>query len=213
MNVLYEDNHLLVLEKPAGMLTQPDESGRADAESWGKSYIRKKYAKPGNVFLHAAHRLDRPVGGIVVFARTSKALSRLNGSIRSGLWKRYYRAWVSGEIAVEGTLEHHLLRTEQGTRVVERPCPGSKAARLHYKRTAIESGNSSVEIELETGRHHQIRAQFAALGHPILGDGRYGSNAPRDVIALEHFRLLFPHPTTGKELEITLQPEQKAFDS
>lgn len=213
MNVLYEDNHLLILEKPAGMLTQPDDSGRPSVEEWGKEYLRNKYQKPGNVFLHAAHRLDRPVAGIVVFARTSKALTRLNASIREGAWKRYYRAWVSGEIDTEGTLNHHLLRTDAGTRVVNRPCAGSKEARLKYTRVAIQNGNSSVEIQLETGRHHQIRAQLAAIGHPILGDGRYGSAQQLEAIALEHFRLIFPHPTLDETKEIILSHQQKAFDS
>lgn len=206
MKVLYEDNHLLVVEKPAGMLTQPDDSGRADLENLAKQYIKEKFSKPGAVFLHAAHRLDRPVGGIVVFARTTKALSRLNETLRDGKWHRHYRAWVAGTLSFSSTLEHLLLRTDDGSRVVKKAVPGAKLSRLNLKTVRSERGCTLVEIELDTGRHHQIRLQLSASNLPILGDNRYGSAITHDTIALEHYHLKFPHPTMETEVEVKLGP-------
>lgn len=206
MKVLYEDNHLLVVEKPAGMLTQPDDSGRPDIETQAKRYIKEKYAKPGAVFLHAAHRLDRPVAGIVVIAKTSKALSRLNETLREGKWQRHYRAWLSGEISVDSTLEHYLLRTDEGSSVVDKQVPGAKLSRLQLKSIKSEKGCTLVQIELDTGRHHQIRLQLSANKTPILGDGRYGSSVAHDTIALEHYQLKFPHPTLHRDVQIELGP-------
>lgn len=204
MKVLYEDNHILVVEKAPGMLTQPDDSGRPDLETFAKKYVKDKFYKPGAVFLHAVHRLDRPVGGIVVFARTSKALSRLNESLRNGKWNRRYRGWVEGKTASDITLEHLLLRQENGSKVVDTPCTGAKASRLTLRTIKKQGNYSLVEVELETGRHHQIRLQLSANQTPILGDARYGSKIDNETIALEHFALKFPHPTLPKEVTITL---------
>lgn len=204
MKILFEDNHLLVVQKPAGMLTQPDDSGRENLEDLAKKYIKDHYQKPGAVFLHAVHRLDRPVGGIVVFARTSKALSRLNETLREGKWHRHYRAWVEGEIDLNTTLEHYLLRTEEKSTVVNASVPGAKLARLDLKTVTREKGCSLVEIELDTGRHHQIRLQLSANKTPIVGDGRYGSKNPCETIALEHYKLIFPHPISKDQVIIEL---------
>lgn len=202
MKVLYEDNHLLIVRKKAGMLTQPDSSGRESVEDLAKQYIKQKYNKPGAVFLHAAHRLDKPVGGIVVFARTSKALSRLNESLREGKWHRHYRAWVEGEVEIDKTLEHYLLRTEEKSEVVNSSTPGAKLARLHVKTIEKKQGRTLLDIELDTGRHHQIRLQLAANGTPIIGDGRYSGQKQAETIELEHYKLIFPHPITSENLII-----------
>ncbi len=204
MKVLYEDNHLLVVEKPHGVLTQPDNSGRENLEAAAKAYIKEKYAKPGAVFLHAVHRLDRPVGGIVVFARTSKALSRLNETLREGKWKRHYRGWIQGEKSFNTTLEHFLLRGEEGSRVVKTMGPGVKRASLKLESVRTEKGCTLIAIELDTGRHHQIRLQLSANKTPLIGDGKYGSAVRHDTIALEHYKLHFPHPVLNNEVEVTL---------
>ncbi|NGX62365.1 MAG: Ribosomal large subunit pseudouridine synthase C [Chlamydiae bacterium] len=199
-NVLFYDNHLLVLDKPAGILTQPDGSSTPSLEEEGKQWIKEKFARPGNVFLEAAHRLDKPVSGIVLFARTSKALSRLNASQREKKWKKEYLAWVSGSLEKkEGTLTHYLVHGSFRAHLSHPEDPGAKKCLLSYRVTEEEKGRSLIHIELQTGRYHQIRAQLAAIGHPILGDLKYGGiDFPR--LALHHFRLSFPHPTTQKIL-------------
>src|SRR5271157_2830558 len=179
-NVIYCDNHILVADKPAGWLTQPDGSGTPDLETAMKDYIKKKYGKPGEVFLHAVHRLDRPVGGLVLFARTSKALSRLNEQVRDGAIKRTYLAEVEGVLeSKEGQLEHSLLHGDH--RAVVSTAKDAKLARLHYRVESYKEYSSRVVIELQTGRYHQIRAQFSAIGHPIVGDSRYGAQGKETI--------------------------------
>jgi 23S rRNA pseudouridine1911/1915/1917 synthase len=207
MKILFEDNHLLIVQKAPGMLTQPDDSGRENLEDLAKKYVKDHYQKPGAVFLHAVHRLDRPVGGIVVFARTSKALSRLNETLREGKWHRHYRAWVEGNINLQTTLEHYLLRTEEKSTVVNASTPGAKLARLDLKSVAHEKDCTLVEIELDTGRHHQIRLQLSANKTPIVGDGKYGSRNPKATIALEHYKLIFPHPISKQHVIIELRSQ------
>ena len=165
MKPIYCDNHLLVLEKPAGIATQPDFHEAA------KGWVKEAFSKPGNVFLEPIHRLDRPASGIVVFARTSKALSRLNEAMRQKKMKKFYIAKVEGEVEEEGVLEHLLIHGDFRAYVD----PKGKIALLRFRRIALTKTHSVVEVELETGRYHQIRAQFAAIGHPIVGDGKYGS--------------------------------------
>ena len=190
MEPIYCDNHLLVLEKPAGVPTQPDFHER------GRSFVKKAFAKPGNVFLEPIHRLDKPVGGLVLFARTSKALSRLNAQMRARQLEKKYRALVEGEVDEEGVLEHQLLHGSHRALVD----PRGKTAILRYKRMQVIDNQSLVEIKLETGRYHQIRAQFAAIGHPVVGDEKYGSVTKNDSIFLHHFELVVEHPTTGEIL-------------
>lgn len=203
MRVLYEDNHLLAVFKPAGMLTQPDETGRPNLEEEAKEYIRTKYQKSGNVFLHAVHRLDLPVSGIVIFARTSKALSRLNESQRAGTWVKVYRAWVEqAPELLEATVCHFLLREEQGTKLFEQSVPGSKESKLHYRVLEKTEQGALLEITLLTGRHHQIRLQLSALGCPIVGDKKYGAKKQSEQIELCHSEVTFPHPVTHEVLKI-----------
>lgn len=201
MNILFEDNHQLVVVKPAGIVTQP--SGVADRESLemqAKEWLKQKYQKKGNVFLEAVHRIDKPVSGIVLFAKTSKALSRLHASMREKKVKKTYLAIVEGHIQKkEGTLIHDLVHDEHFATVAKKGEEGKQAV-LHYKVLESYQKTDLVEIALETGRYHQIRAQFAAIGHPILGDAKYGSknSYQPDAIALHHSRFEIPHPITGE---------------
>lgn len=202
LDILFEDNHHLVVIKPAGMLTQPDDTSQASLEALAKDYIKHKYQKPGKVFLHAVHRLDKPVSGIVVFAKTSKALSRLNASQREKQWRKVYQAEIEGLlIPSAGELCHYLKHDDYKTLVSPLPKPDYKRSVLKYR--VLEE--SVVEIELDTGRYHQIRAQLAFVGCPIIGDTKYGSRTrlPNEAIALHHSHLSFPHAITGEMQHIS----------
>jgi 23S rRNA pseudouridine1911/1915/1917 synthase len=194
---LFESNHLLVLNKPAGLLTQPSGTDQDSLEQQAKDWIKQRDHKPGQVFLEAVHRLDKPVSGVTVFGKTSKALTRLNESIRSKQTVKIYWAWVEGHLSQkEGCLEHYLVHDEFQARVVKASYPQAKLARLSYREIERYSHYSLIEIQLDTGRYHQIRVQLAASGHPILGDMKYGSSVPLNpqVIALHHRRLEIPDP-------------------
>ncbi len=200
-NVIYCDNHLLVANKAAGMLTQPDGSSTPDLEGEMKAWVKAKYNKPGAVFLHAIHRLDRPVSGLVLFARTSKALSRLNEQVRSGTIERTYIAEVEGAPAEEeGDLEHYLRHGSHTAIVSHAKDPEAKWASLHYRIEKKKERTSLIRIELRTGRYHQIRAQFAAIGCPIVGDHRYGAKGEGKTIRLHCTRLALTHPVTQEAL-------------
>lgn len=204
LEIIYEDNHLLAVCKPAGLLTQPSGTSQESLEALCKAWIKQKYGKQGNVFLEAAHRLDKPVSGIVLFARTSKALSRLHALLREHKVVKIYHALVEKPPnPPEGILENTLLHEEHRARVVPPHTPGAQEARLRYKLLETNPDFSLLEIELETGRYHQIRAQLAAIGLPILGDERYGSKRAYHQIALHHARLELEHPVT--HLKLTLK--------
>jgi len=203
--VLYEDNHLIAVNKPAGMLTQPAEGINDSLENTVKEYLKNKYSKPGNVFLGVVHRLDRPVSGIVIFAKTSKALSRVNAMIRDREMRKTYCALVEGHLKEDsGILEHFLRHGDHIAHVCRPHDPGAKIARLHYKTLEKNETTTLLEIDLETGRYHQIRAQCAAVGCPIVGDAKYGSRTPfaDGAIALHHSCLKLHHPVTKTLLHI-----------
>jgi len=200
MEVIYLDNHLLAVNKKAGIATQAHDASNESLEEVAKKWIKEKYRKPGKVFLEPIHRIDRPVSGLVLFARTSKALSRLQEAMREKQIHKTYYALVDGKLpSEEGTLEHYLVHDEFRARVVSSTEKDAKLARLHFK---VLDTPSLVEIVLETGRYHQIRAQFAAIGCPIVGDRKYGSKTAwkKDEIALHHVRLEFPHPVNKENL-------------
>ena len=205
MNLIYEDNHLLVVNKPNGQLVQGDQTGRATLLDEGKAWIKQKYDKPGDVFLGLVHRLDRPASGVVVLARTSKAASRLSKEIRAHRPRKTYWAIVSGEIDESGRWQDRLERDAYTSRVVS--APDGKTARLSYKRLSHSLESSRVEIDLETGRHHQIRVQFSHRDHPILGDRRYGSTIAfaDDAIALHAREMRIKHPTRDEEMCFTAE--------
>jgi 23S rRNA pseudouridine1911/1915/1917 synthase len=201
LNVVYSDNHVLVTIKPAGCLTQPDDTGRQSLEVVAKEWVKRKFNKPGDVFLHCIHRIDRPVWGLVIFARTSKALSRLNESSRDNLIQRLYTAEVEGALPQkEGTLEHYLIHGDHRALVGKQTDPEAKKALLNYRTLKSSKQSTLVSIELKTGRYHQIRAQFSATKHPIIGDGKYGAKHKDEKIHLACTDLSFPHPVTKEQI-------------
>jgi len=200
MQVLYEDNHLLVVNKPPGQLVQGDHTGRPTLLEEARSWVKEKYAKPGQVFLGLVHRLDRQASGVIILARTSKAAARLSEEFRSHRPRKIYWAQVAGEVPPQGSWTDRLERNGFTSRSVA--APAGREARLSYRRLNCEAGVSLVEVTLETGRHHQIRVQFADRGFPILGDRRYGSQRmfAGDAIALHARSLTIRHPTLGEEM-------------
>ena len=206
LEVLYVDNHLLAVNKPAGLVTQVSPHHPESLETRAAAWIKREFAKPGNAFAQAVHRLDRPVSGVVLFARTSKALSRLNEAIRSGRWEKTYWAVVSSPPPQpSGTLAAHLVHDDFRARAASTGTEGAKPAVLHYRTLTAAAGLVLLEVDLDTGRYHQIRAQFAACGCPIVGDGKYGSTVtmPADAIGLHHRRLRIDHPVQKTEQTFT----------
>lgn len=197
VKVLYEDNHIIVAIKPAGVLSQSDGSNAPDMLTILKAYIKEKYQKPGEVYLGLVHRLDRPVSGVMVFARTSKAASRLSEQIRLRKVEKIYRCVVNGVLEGEGRLENYISKDESSNTVTvsDSEKPGFKASYLDYRALASKEGLTLVEVKLGTGRSHQIRAQMAHFGHPLIGDQKYGlrDNRTKDI-ALEAYKLSFEHP-------------------
>lgn len=198
INILYEDNHLLVVEKPINVLVQADISGDEDLLSILKKYIKEKYNKPGNVYLGLVHRLDRPVGGVMVFAKTSKAAKRISSQIISHELKKSYYAVVCGELKVDGTLKDKIMKDNKLNKSFISPL--GKEAELSYKVMGFNSGFSLVDINLKTGRSHQIRVQFSHYGYPLYGDQKYNENTPIDNIALYAYGLEFVHPVTKEKM-------------
>lgn len=209
MTPLYLDNHLLALNKPGGLLTQPSGTDCDNLEDRAKALLKERKNKPGAVFLHAVHRLDRPVSGIVLFACTSKALSRLNEAQRQHQFRKTYHAWIDHPPPQnQGILEHTLRHADRCAEVVPDGSPGGKRCRLDYRILQSTGSMWQIAIELHTGRYHQIRAQWAAVGCPIIGDVRYGSThpLPEGIIALHHARLELPHPVRPERLCIEAPP-------
>ena len=208
MQVVYEDNHLIIVYKESGEIVQGDKTGDVPLSEVVKAYIKTKYQKPGNVFLGVVHRLDRPVAGLVVFARTSKALSRLNEMFRKGEVKKTYWAIVQQRPREEtGELEHWLMRNEQQNKsyayVKERP--DAKKAVLKYQVIGTSERYTLLQVGLLTGRHHQIRCQLAAIGCPIKGDLKYGakrSNADGSISLLAR-EIAFVHPVSKATVKVT----------
>ena len=207
IQILYEDNHVIVCIKPAGVLSQSDGSDAPDMLTILKRYIKQKYDKPGEVSLGLVHRLDRPVSGVMVFARTSKAASRLSEQIRSGSTGKCYRCIVEGLLEGEGKLENYILKDAKTNTVTiyDKPVADAKYAVLEYKAVKHENGRTLVQIKLGTGRSHQIRAQMAHSGHPIAGDKKYGKDCKTSYdVALQSFRLEFDHPTKKERMSFEI---------
>lgn len=204
--LLYEDNHLLAVYKPSGLLVQGDRTGDICLLDLGKRWLKARYHKPGKVFLAMVHRLDRPVAGVVLFARTSKAAARLAEQFRQRTVQKQYLAVVSGMVSgASGRSIHHIERQDRVSRVVAAPTANSQEARLRYRVLGRDDEKSLLQIDLETGRRHQIRIQLAHMGHAILGDLRYGAQRPlpgRQIALLAH-RLSVDHPTRGERLVLT----------
>lgn len=205
MKVVYEDNHIIIVNKCSGEIVQGDKTGDKPLSDTVKEYIKQKYNKPGNVFLGVVHRLDRPVSGLVMFAKTSKALSRLNDMFRTGdVHKTYWAVVKRRDIAMEGTLTDWLTRNERQNKSYahEREVPGAKKAVLKYKVRAVADNYMLIEVTLLTGRHHQIRCQLSHMGCPIKGDLKYGAprSNPDGSISLLSRRVEFVHPVSKENI-------------
>jgi 23S rRNA pseudouridine1911/1915/1917 synthase len=204
-DVLYHDNQILAANKPPGLLTQPSGTDKDNLEDRSKVWIKKIKSKPGNVFLHAVHRLDQVVSGVVLFACTDKALSRLNADMRAHRFTKIYHAVVSGTPSQsEGSLRHFLVHDDYRAEIAKEGDPDARECLLDYRVLKQFDRKSLLEIQLHTGRYHQIRAQLSAIGCPILGDEKYGSkiSLPGGAIALHHARLTIIHPVSKAEIII-----------
>ena len=205
MEVVYEDNHIIIVNKQSGEIVQGDKTGDRPLSDLVKDYIKEKYAKPGAVFLGVVHRLDRPVSGLVVFARTSKALTRLNKMFAEGeVHKTYWAIVRNAPREPEGTLTHWLVRNEKQNKsyAYNQEKPNSKKAILKYKVIGHSDNYTLLEVNLMTGRHHQIRCQLAAMGCPIKGDLKYGAprSNPDGSISLMSRRMEFIHPVSKETI-------------
>ncbi len=212
MEVIYEDNHLIIVNKAVGEIVQGDKTGDTPLSEIVKQYIKEKYNKPGNVFCGVTHRIDRPVEGLVVFARTSKALERMNRMFREGEVHKTYHAIVEGHPEKpEGMLEDYLVSDGRinKTFVTDKSNKDAKLSRLRYRTIESLDRYTLLEIELLTGRKHQIRAQLAAMGHPIKGDLKYGAKRSNrnGGISLQSHRIDFTHPVSKQPIDITLPDE------
>lgn len=209
MEVIYEDNHIIAVNKACGEIVQGDKTGDIPLSEIVKAYIKEKYHKPGNVFLGVTHRLDRPTTGVVLFAKTDKALSRLNEMFKSHeqIKKTYWAITQHPPIPSEGRLEGYLWRNEQQNKsyIVKEGTKDAKYAAMTYRTIARGERYTLVEVNLETGRHHQIRCQLAAIGCPIKGDLKYGAKRsnPDGGISLHARRVEFVHPVSKKNIVIT----------
>ncbi len=215
LKILYMDNHLLCINKPAGLLSQRDRTGDPTVVSLGKAYLKQAFDKPGNVFLALVHRLDRPASGAMVLARTTKAAARLSAAFRQRSVTKRYLALVSGRLEGSGAWEDWLVKARPQVQVVQPTTAGAKIARLTWQARGTIAGSTLVEVILETGRPHQIRCQFSHRGYPILGDLRYGAERPFDGrnLGLHCVGLTVLHPTRNESLDLHAPPPQtwKAF--
>ena len=207
MKVLYEDNHLIIVDKAAGEIVQGDKTGDAPLSDAVKAYVKEKYAKPGEVFLGVTHRLDRPVSGVVVFARTGKALARMNTMFRDGAVRKTYLALVHQRPPQdEGELRHWIVRNEKQNKsyAYDREKPSAKEARLLYRLVGKSENYYLLAVRLMTGRHHQIRCQLAKMGCPIKGDLKYGARRsnPDGSISLHAWRVAFEHPVSHLPVDV-----------
>ena len=212
IKIIFEDNHLLVVEKPVNILSQGDDTNDKDMVNLLKQYVKEKYNKPGNVYLGLVHRLDRPVGGVMVFAKTSKAAARLSEQVRVKEFEKKYLVVVNGKIIPsKGEFEDYLLKNEKKnmSRVVQEGTKGAKYANLEYQvlKYNEEINLSVVKVFLHTGRHHQIRVQFSSRDHSIYGDQKYGGRGHGKQIALWAYSLSFIHPVSKERMEFKVLPE------
>ena len=214
LKILYEDNHIIVVEKPVNIPSQGDKTGDIDMLAIVKQYIKEKYNKPGNVYLGLVHRLDRPVGGVMVFAKTSKAAARLSEQVREKVFKKNYLVIVNGKFEKnKGTLQDYLLKNEKTnmSKVVKEGTKNSKYAELDYEvlKYDKELNLSVLKIDLHTGRHHQIRVQLSSRQHSIYGDQKYGGRGHGKQICLWAYKLTIQHPVSKKEMAFMAVPEKE----
>ena len=211
LNILYEDNHVIVVVKPINILSQSDITNDPDMLTLIKNYLKEKYHKPGNVYLGLVHRLDRVVGGIMVFAKTSKAASRLSDSIKKNEFHKEYLAICHGKVKNSDTFIDYLEKKDNFNTIVTDEIHG-KLSELSYELIVYDSklDLSLVKVSLKTGRHHQIRVQFASRNHPLVGDNRYGIDKEKEI-GLFAYKLSFPHPVTKELISFSYLPKDKPF--
>ena len=214
LKVIYEDNHIIVVEKIPNIPSQSDKTGDIDMLTIVKEYIKQKYQKPGNVYLGLVHRLDRPVGGIMIFAKTSKSASRLSNQVREKIFEKKYLAIVDGKFENKvGTLEDYLYKDERNniSQVVKPTKKNAKLAKLDYEVLKYDEAKnlSLVKINLHTGRHHQIRVQLSNAGHSIFGDQKYGTRGRGKPIRLWAYMLTIKHPITKEQMTFKDLPDWK----
>ena len=212
LHIIYEDNHIIVVKKLPNIPSQADKTEDIDMLTIIKQYLKEKYNKPGNVYLGLVHRLDRPVGGVMIFAKTSKSASRLSNQVREKIFEKRYLAVVDGKFEkTEGTLEDYLYKDERNnmSKVVNSNKKNAKLAKLDYKVLIYDEikNLTLVEINLHTGRHHQIRVQLSNAGHSIFGDQKYGKRGKGKQIALWAYKLTINHPITNEEMTFKCLPE------
>lgn len=209
MQILFSDNHIIVAEKPRGLLTQPTPEREQSLEKEVKAWVKKTYGKTGEVFLHVVHRLDQVVSGIVLFAKTSKALERLNASQRQKQFVKVYIAEVQGLVKEDKKLlKHYLSHDDHKALAYDHPRPDALESLLKYEVLERKTHSTVLKIQLETGRYHQIRAQMKAIGHPIIGDVKYSAKKIDDEgIYLHHAILEFDHPVTKEKIKIVSPPD------
>ena len=213
LKILFEDNHIIVVEKTPNIPSQSDKTGDIDMLTLVKQYIKEKYNKPGNVYLGLIHRLDRPVGGVMVFAKTSKAAARLSEQVREKVFQKRYLVICNGKMEkINGTLEDYLLKNERNnmSKVVKEGTKNSKYANLDYEVLKYDKDLdlSVLKILLHTGRHHQIRVQLASRGHSIYGDQKYGGRGHGKQITLWAYSLTILHPITKEKMEFKAIPQK-----
>lgn len=209
LEVLYEDNHIIVVVKPINILSQSDNTKDIDMLNIIKNYIKEKYNKPGNVYLGLVHRLDRPTGGVMVFARTSKSASRLSKQIKEGSLKKTYLAVVPNFNLKKGTFIDYLEKDKNNNSIITSKEKG-KYAKLNFETITKKNNKSLVKIDLLTGRHHQIRVQFSSRGYPLYGDQRYGK-MDKKQLALFAYKLEFLHPVTKEKMVFKKEPNYGVF--
>ncbi len=211
--ILYEDNHIIVCYKEKGILSQADNTQSLDMLTILKSYIKEKYQKPGNVYLGLVHRLDRNTDGVMIFAKTSKAASRLSLDIKNNNFHKSYLAIVEGNLSGKKTLKDMLYYDEKNKKAYIKNTKDSKEAILEYEVLASKNNMSLLKINLKTGRHHQIRCQLSNVGHPIVGDIKYGSHIQMgNSYLLTAYELTFMHPTKKQKMTFKYLPNDKYFD-
>lgn len=209
LNIIYEDNHIIVVEKPINMLSQSDNTKDLDLQTALKMYVKKKYQKPGNVYIGLVHRLDRPTGGLMVFARTSKAASRLSEEIRNKSFKKSYLAVINGKTKKQDTLEDYLEKTGNISIISNKE--KGKYAKLNYELIEYKNNLSLVKVNLETGRNHQIRLQFKSRNMPLYGDNKYNNDKNKNL-GLYAYKLEFTHPTRREKMVFINYPTYSPFN-
>lgn len=212
LNVLYEDNHLIVIEKPVNVLSQKDSTNDFDVNELVKEYLKNKYNKPGNVYLGLVHRLDRRVGGVLVLAKTSKAASRISEDIKNNKFEKYYIAKTYGLIEKNGYINVNIKKDEKNKKAII--CKDGKLSTLDYQVINYDKNQTYVYVNLHTGRYNQIRVSFSHIGHALVNDNKYGNCKPNtDSLGLWCYKMVINHPITKERMEFIIKPKGDIWEN